>query len=74
MSRDQTAPRSNRYASPSPRRTGVTNRLREDVVGRYRRGETSREVAEGLGIAKTTVLRVLTEAGVEVRPQGVRYR
>lgn len=44
------------------------------MVQLYGSGMSSREVAEEVGVAKSTVLRVLQAAGVEVRPQGVRYR
>jgi hypothetical protein len=42
-------------------------------VALYERGESSREVAEGCGVAKSTVLKILRDEGVEVRPWGVRY-
>lgn len=73
LTQDLTEHRSNRYAAPPARRTRVTSRLREEVVTRYRRGETSREVAEACGIGKTTVLTILKQAGVAVRRQGMRY-
>jgi hypothetical protein len=47
-------------------------RLREEDVLRYQRGETSREVA-ACCVSKATVLRILRQSGIEVRPQGVRY-
>ncbi|RNI20740.1 helix-turn-helix domain-containing protein [Flexivirga caeni] len=53
-------------------------RLREadkdEIVRRYVAGEDARTVAEELGFAKSTVLRILRQRGVEVRPWGVRYR
>ena len=52
----------------------MTSELRGKIITRYRSGESSLEVAEGLGMAKTTVLRILKEAGVKIRPHGVRYR
>ena len=47
--------------------------MRAAVVERYGQGATTREVAAGCGLSKATVLRILHNAGVEVRPQGVRY-
>jgi hypothetical protein len=47
--------------------------MRAEVVARYQRGETSREVGEGCHIAKSTVLKILRSEGVDVRPWGVRY-
>lgn len=67
------APESSRYvASPGPRRTRVTADLRAEVMAQYQRGRTSRQVADGLAIAKSTVLQILRSEGVEVRPWGVR--
>lgn len=51
----------------------MTEELRGKVITRYQSGESSLEVAEGLGIAKSTVLRILKKARAEVRPHGVRY-
>lgn len=59
---------------PTPRRTRVTSRLRAEVINRYQRGLSSREVAKALGMAKSAVLNILREGGVEVRAWGVRYR
>ena len=68
------APDSSRYAVPvGPRKSRVTTTLRVDVVHRYRAGQSSREVADGCGIAKSTVLQILRSEGVEVRQWGVRY-
>lgn len=59
---------------PSSDRTRVTDQLRAEAVARYRQGGTSRAVAAELGIAKSTVLSILQQAGVAVRPRGVRYQ
>jgi hypothetical protein len=40
----------------------------------YGRGATSRQVAEGFGIAKSTALKILKAEGVEVRSWGRRYK
>ena len=62
------APESSRFvAPPGPRKTRVTTAIRVRVVAEYERGHTSRQVA------KSTVLRILTLEGVEVRPRGVHY-
>ena len=72
---DVPAPELSRYAVPEgPRRSRVTTALRVDVVVRYQRGESSREVAATCGIAKSTVLKILRSEGIEVRSWGVRYR
>jgi hypothetical protein len=60
-----------RSAGRSPS-TRVTAGLRAEVVTRYRQGETSREVAERCGIARSTTLKILRAEGVEVRPWGRR--
>jgi hypothetical protein len=51
----------------------VTSALRAEVVDRYARGESSAEVAESCGIAKSTVLKILRAEGIEVRQWGRRY-
>jgi hypothetical protein len=72
---DLETPESSRYAAPEgPRKARITTALRADVVARYQRGESSREVAEGCRIAKCTVLKILLSEDVDVRPWGVRYR
>ncbi len=55
------------------RRTRMTDRLEQQIVELYGHGWSSRSVARELGVAKATVLRVLKAAGVQVRPQGLRY-
>ncbi|WP_425284605.1 helix-turn-helix domain-containing protein [Gordonia westfalica] len=51
----------------------MTERLRGDVVRLYESGLTSREVAKETGVGKTTVLTILKQEGVEMRPRGVHY-
>lgn len=58
---------------PGQRRTRVTARLRAEMIERYQAGETSRMVAEGTGTSKATVLKILREAGVELRPTGAHH-
>jgi hypothetical protein len=65
---------SSRYAAPpGPRRVRITPEIRAEVVSRYQGGESSRQVAEAFGIAKSTVLNILRSESADVRPQGVRY-
>lgn len=52
----------------------ITERERDQMVGRYLAGLSAIEVAEELGCAKSTVIRTLRCRGVEVRPQGIKYR
>jgi transposase-like protein len=59
--------------SPVPQRRRITARLRAEVVEHYRGGMTSRRVAATLGLGRTTVLGILRDAGVELRPRGRRY-
>jgi DNA invertase Pin-like site-specific DNA recombinase len=54
------------------RKRRITQRDRDEVVRLYTSGQTALEVAEALGIGKTTVLTILKQAGVEVRPRGCR--
>ena len=67
------SPTSRYVAPPGPRRTRVTSALRAEVVDRYAKGESSAEVAESCGIAKSTVLRILRLEGAEIRPWSMRY-
>jgi hypothetical protein len=68
------APRLSRFSlPPGPRVPRVTASIRAEVVSRYQHGETSREVADACGIAKSTVLQILRSERVEVRPWGKRY-
>ena len=54
-------------------RQRITAHLRADVVEHYERGMSCRRVAATLGLGRTTVLQILKDAGVEIRPQGVKY-
>jgi len=56
-----------------PTRVRVTNELRRQVTARYQAGAVSAQTcADEFDISKGTVLRILKEAGVAVRPQGRR--
>ena len=59
--------------STTPQRRRITVGLRADVVEAYESGQTSRRVAEELALGRTTVLKILKDAGVPVRPQGRKY-
>jgi hypothetical protein len=59
--------------SPPRQRQRITDRLRVEVVEAYEFGQTSREVAQAFAIGRTTVLKILKEARVVVRPQGRKY-
>ena len=62
------------FAAPvRPRRARLAPHLREEVITRYRAGETSREVAEACSCGKATVLKILKEAWVEIRLTGAHY-
>ena len=62
-----------RLASPVPQRRRITARLHADVIEHYNRGMSSRRVAATLGLGRTTVLEILKDAGVTVRPRGRKY-
>lgn len=59
-------------ASVAPSRR-VLEKHKDRIVELYQAGKTSLEVAEEAGVAKSTVLRVLHERGVPIRPWG-RHR
>ncbi len=64
----------NRFASPpGPRRARVTLELRLKAIKLYEAGKTSRGVAEDCGCSKATVLKILKDAGVVIRPTGAHY-
>ena len=48
----------------------VTDRLRVEVVEAYQAGQTGRQVAEESGLGRSTVLGILKDADIPVRPQG----
>jgi len=64
---------SSAFVSPPRVRRRITDRLRAEVVAAYESGQTSRQVAEELDLGRTTVLKILKAAGVEVRAQGRKY-
>jgi hypothetical protein len=56
-----------------PQRTRITRALERDIIKRYESGQPTRKIAAALDIAKATVLRVLHEANVQMRPTGAHY-
>jgi DNA invertase Pin-like site-specific DNA recombinase len=61
-------------SSPASRRQRITARhLRAEVIKHYDQGMSSRRVAATLGLGRTTVLKILKTAEVEVRPRGRKY-
>lgn len=53
-----------------PIRSRVTNRQRLEAVELYNLGLSALDVAERLGLGKSTVLKILKTSGVKIRPQG----
>lgn len=54
-------------------RQRVTDRLRGEVVRLYESGQSSRRVADEVNLARSTVLKILKQQGVVIRPPGTRY-
>lgn len=68
------APPPSRFVAPAvPRRTRITKGMEKEIVDRYQRGESSQTVADGCGVSRTAVLRVLHSTGTTVRPTGRRH-
>jgi hypothetical protein len=59
--------------SPPPKRRRIAASLRVEVVDHYTSGKTSRQVADELGLGRTTVLEISKAAGVPIRPQSRKY-
>lgn len=58
---------------PSPGRRRITESLRQQVIQHYARGNVGAQaVGDELGLAKSTVLRILKQADIDIRPQGHR--
>ncbi|MBY6349821.1 helix-turn-helix domain-containing protein [Rhodococcoides corynebacterioides] len=53
-------------------RSRITERVRQEAVELYMSGISAVEVAERLDLGKSTVLRILKQADVAIRPQGPR--
>ncbi|WP_166654996.1 helix-turn-helix domain-containing protein [Mycobacterium sp. BK086] len=47
--------------------------MRAEVVAAYEAGHATQDVAERFAIARTTVLKILKQAGVPVRRQSRQY-
>lgn len=73
----KSGPRADRLRAPQPAMSAhrrITRSTKDQVVRLYERGIDSLNVAKQVGVAKSTVLRVLHERGVNVRPRGVKYK
>lgn len=57
-----------RALSPVWQRRLITHRLRAAVVENYSRGMSSQRMAAALGLGRTTVLEILKDSAVTVRP------
>lgn len=58
---------------PTPRRRRITESLRQAVIQHYTRENMGAQaVGDELELAKSTVLRILKQADVDIRPQGRR--
>ena len=55
------------------RRRWLTGSLRADVIEHYAQAMTTRQAASTVGLARTTVFKILKDASVMVRPQGGKY-
>jgi transposase-like protein len=54
-------------------RARLTERLKDQIVELYQAGGSVRSVSELTGVARSTVLRVLRQRQVQVRPWGVKH-
>lgn len=68
------APLPRPVAPPTRGRRRLREADKDEIVRRYMSGEDARTVAEKLGFAKSTVLRIVRQRRIDVRPWGVRYR
>ncbi|QQM51881.1 helix-turn-helix domain-containing protein [Rhodococcus pyridinivorans] len=55
-----------------PFRSRITARTRAEAIELYNSGLSALDVAEQLGVGKSTVLKILKHEGVTVRPRGKR--
>jgi diacylglycerol kinase family enzyme len=63
-----------RFANPRRYvRTRVTAGLAGDVRARYERGESMRHIALAVGMGKATVLKILHDADMPIKPAGRHY-
>ncbi|WP_146082100.1 helix-turn-helix domain-containing protein [Rathayibacter sp. AY1A3] len=51
----------------------MTDRRSDRIIRLYAQGMSTREVAAQAAVVKSTVLRVLRDAGIEMRPRGGRH-
>jgi DNA-directed RNA polymerase specialized sigma24 family protein len=50
----------------------LTDALRREVIHRYQAGQSSRDIAKVMGMARSTLLGILDRAGIEKRPPHTR--
>lgn len=50
----------------------ITSNQTRSIVARYKKGETIREIADLFEISNSTVLRILRDNKVKIRPRGRR--
>ncbi len=50
----------------------ITSNQTRSIVSRYKKGETVRDLATSFEISNTSVLRILRENKVKIRPRGRR--
>ncbi len=71
--RSTLAPPSDRLkVRPAATRTRVNRKHRAKVVELYVSGMSAPAVSDDMGLGKATVLRILKESGVPIRPRGGR--
>jgi len=56
---------------PLPKR--ITKKDRDRIVELYVGGKSFREVAEEIGVARSTAMRIVKMRGIKVRPWGAHY-
>ena len=52
----------------------ITNRDRDRICELYASGLCFADVAQQMGVARSTAMRIVRARGIEVRPWGVKYR
>jgi len=50
----------------------ITSNQTRSIVARYKKGETIRDLSETFGISNSSVLRILRDNKVKIRPRGRR--
>ena len=52
----------------------ITNRDRDRICELYESGLCFADVAQQMGVARSTAMRIVRARGIEVRPWGVKYQ